>query len=59
MLSLVLKGKRAIELSLAMMRELAQHGEISWDNIIAALSAEPPKKRAGSFTQRAGAVNEY
>ena len=59
MLSLVLNGKLAIELSLAMMREVVQSGELSWDNITAALSAEPPKKRAGSFMQRAGAVNEY
>ena len=59
MLSLVLNGKLAIELSLAMMREVVQSGELSWDNITAALSAKPPKKRAGSFMQRAGAVNEY
>jgi len=59
MLSLVLNGKRAIELSLAMMREVVQSGEISWHDITAALSAEPRKKAACSFTQRAGAVNEY
>ena len=59
MLSSVLNGKRAIELSLAITRELVQSGELSWDNLIAALSPEPAKKPMGAFSARAGAVNEY
>ena len=59
MLSSVLNGRRAIELSLAITRELVQSGELSWDNLIAALSPDTPKKRMGAFAPRAGAVNEY
>ena len=58
MLSSVLQSKRAIELSIAIMRELAQNGDKAW---LRALDPSPATKRRGmgALTSRAGAVNEY
>jgi hypothetical protein len=58
MLSSVLNTKRAIQLSIIIIRELAQNEE---GKLLKVLSEAlgPKKKRMGVFTPRAGAVNEY
>jgi hypothetical protein len=58
MLSSVVKSKKAVELSISIMRELAQSGEKGW---LSVLDPEPRARRKsmGVFTSRTGAVNEY
>jgi hypothetical protein len=58
MLSLLVKSKKAPQLSVAIIRELAQNEEGSVLRLLTE-TLQPKKRRMGVFTPRAGAVNEY
>lgn len=59
MLSLLLKSKKAIQLSVAIIRELSHGGDGAVLKLIADELEPKKKKRMGVFTPSAAAVNEY